>query len=73
MGPNYPAVYLSPRRPENKSDMNMNHDAGGPTAGTVSVYSIPLAMAAISIVSFCLARRLVSVRRLRDIPLARWC
>jgi hypothetical protein len=35
--------------------------------------SISLAMVAISVVSFCLARRLTSVRDVRNLALARWC
>jgi hypothetical protein len=37
------------------------------------VASISLAMVAITVVSFCLARRLVNIRDLASLPLARWC
>lgn len=73
MGP-YPAVkYILQREPEDKGIVNMNKHAGDSMAGGAFVYSISLAMIAISVVSFCLARRLNSVRRFRDMPLARWC
>jgi hypothetical protein len=37
------------------------------------VSSITLAMIAITVVSFCLARRLVGVSCYTGLPLARWC
>jgi hypothetical protein len=37
------------------------------------VSSITLAMVAITVVSFCLARRLAGVSCYRGLPLARWC
>lgn len=51
----------------------MNKHVVGSMAGGQFVYSISLAMVAASVVSFCLARRLNSIRRFRDMPLARWC
>ncbi|RPB05757.1 hypothetical protein L873DRAFT_1661951 [Choiromyces venosus 120613-1] len=36
------------------------------------VYSISLAMVAITVISFCLARRLVGIHDLSSVPLARW-
>lgn len=74
MGPGYPDLkYLSPREPEKEGILNLNKHVAGSMAGGAFVYSISLAMVAISVVSFCLARRLNSVRRFRDMPLARWC
>lgn len=72
MGPGYPdSNYLSPREPENGGIVNKH--VVGSMAGGQFVYSISLAMVAASVVSFCLARRLNSIRRFRDMPLARWC
>lgn len=72
MGPGYlDSKYLTPREPENGGIMN-KHGVGSMVGGHF-VYSISLAMVAASVVSFCLARRLNSVRRFRDMPLARWC
>lgn len=62
---------LLQRETGNGSDLSKN--VGRPIGTGSFVSSISLAMIAITVVSFCLARRLVSVRRLGDMPLARWC
>lgn len=47
-------------------------DAGNKMSPGSFASSISLAMVAISVVSFCLARRLTSVRDVRNLALARW-
>lgn len=73
MGP-YPTLkYILQRESEDEGIVNPDRHTGKSMAGGAFVYSISLAMIAISVVSFCLARRLNSIRRFRDMPLARWC
>lgn len=65
----YPGLRTLPRDTEGGSTVYAGKQL---TTGSF-VSSISLAMIAITVVSFCLARRLITVRNLRDLPLARWC
>ena len=49
------------------------HNLGKPVTKEAFVSSITLAMVSITVVSFCLARRLVGVSCYKGLPLARWC
>lgn len=47
--------------------------AGKPLSKESFVLSITLAMVAISVVSFCLARRATGIAAIKNLPFARWC
>lgn len=49
------------------------NNLGKPVTKEAFVSSITLAMVSITVVSFCLARRLVGVSCYTGLPLARWC
>lgn len=64
---------MAPRLTEYYANGTRIEEAAGGITKEAFISSITLSMVAITVVSFCLARRLAGVSRHRRLPLARWC